>query len=361
MKIEPSKNLFEVMNKLFLVLFSVLPFLSAMGNPPMPITQDLASLCEDSLQKNWAVFTDLLCWHVGEVGTIPNSTIAVTVNSDLVTKLNLNNLNFHWDLGYRIGGRYANLGQNQWGISLYYTWFRTEAKKEGAFDGFVGIPTGFPLTGTISDADFAELFWLFGAHKYDARWDLLYNIFDLEVDREYLVSKTISLRPYLGLRGGWIHQNIHIHSIYFDALTNNTPVPAKEELKNHFWGIGPSCGLDSKWCFGHVSDHSFYLFGALSSSYMWGFWHFSDQLAIGDTINGRLNPRHRSGGSLMFQDLLGFEWSVKLNKRDSIFSLRLGFESQYWFDQLEVFNAYNGRQHNALTLQGGTFDLHFSY
>lgn len=359
-----------MMNRLFPVIFALFPFLSVMGsysassekNCPTPIKQDHSCFSiEDRLKKNWDIFADLLFWHMGEVGTIPNSTIAVTSNQYLISELNINNLNFHWDLGYRIGGRYSNIGHNQWGFSLYYTWYRTEAKNKGTYDGFVGIPSGFPLTGTLSDADFLNLFWLFAAQSYNARWDLLYNIFDFQLDHEYLVSKAISLKPYLGLRGGWIHQNIHIHSTYLDTLANNTPVPAKEKLKNHFWGIGPSCGLDSEWCLGQVGGHSFYLFDNFSGAFLWSFWSYSDQLSIGNNINGDLKAKHRQAGSLMFQDVLGFQWSVKLNKNGSLFSLRLGFEFQYWFDHLQIFNTYNGRQHNALTLQGGTFDLRFDY
>lgn len=316
---------------------------------------------KENAQRNLDVFTDLLYWHVGEVGTIPNSTISTKLDPDFVSKLNLNNLSFGWNFGYRVGGRYSNLGNDEWGISLFYTGYRSKAKNSGSFDGFVGIPTGFPLTQTITDASFLQLFWLFAAQSFRAEWALDYKVLDFELDRKYLVSKTVTLRPYLGVRTGWIQQNIHIHSTYHDVTNNNLPVQASEKLTNHFWGIGPSWGLDTKWCLGRAKGHFFSLFDDFSGAFLWSRWSSSDHLTVGDTITGTLKSKHRRSGSLMFQNLIGVEWRVKLNQRGAQFSLRLGFESQFWFDNLQVFNTYNGRQHNALTLQGGTFDLHVCY
>ena len=87
-------------------------------------------LIKDERKQNWDAFADLLYWHVGEVGTIPNSTISTKLDPDLVSKLNLNNLNFGWDFGGRIGARYRNIGEDEWGIFLSYTWFRSKAKTE---------------------------------------------------------------------------------------------------------------------------------------------------------------------------------------------------------------------------------------
>ncbi|MBS0653246.1 MAG: hypothetical protein JSR39_06925 [Verrucomicrobia bacterium] len=350
------------MYKLLLIIFSLFPLLCAWGSSsqekdqPQPISQN-----SRPAQQDWDIFADLLYWHAGEVGMIPNSTISTKLDPGLVSKLKLNNLDFDWNFGFRAGGRYSNIGNNQWGISLSYTRYRTEAKNRGSYNGFVGIPTGFPLTEAITDADFFNLFWLFAAQSYHARWTLNYNIFDFKLDHLFAASETISLRPFLGLRGGWIYQDIHIRSIYHDVTSHNTPFLAKEKLTNHFWGIGPSCGLDTKWFLGKAGRHFFYLFGDLSGAFLWSTWNNSDHLTIGSTIAGTLRSKQRQAGSLMFQNLLGFEWSVKLNQRGAMLSLRLGYESQFWFDNLQIFNAYNGRQHNALTLQGGTFDLLFSF
>ncbi|MBS0651045.1 MAG: hypothetical protein JSR93_07785 [Verrucomicrobia bacterium] len=347
---------------------SLFPLLAAWGSssqekdPSPSISQNFQTSTgtKEALQ-HWDIFADLLYWHVGEVGTIPNSTISTKFDNGLVSKLKMNNLDFDWNFGARGGARYGHIGDNQWGISLIYTWYRTKAKNKGAYDGFVGIPSGFPLTGTITDADFANLFWLFAAQRYHAKWTLNYNIIDLKLDHQYAVSKTVTLRPYLGLRGRWIYQDIHIYSLYHDVLSNNLPVPAKEKLTNHFWGVGPSAGIDTKWCLGRAGRHFFYLFGDLSGAFLWSTWDNSDHLKIGNTIAGTLKSKKRSAGSLMFQNLLGLEWDIKWNQRGAMFSLRLGFESQFWFDNLQIFNAYNGRQHNALTLQGGTFELLFSF
>ncbi len=348
----------------FLLLASVIrseASLSSCRQQSPEISNDPIYLNEPC-EKNWNLFADLLYWHMGEVGTLPNSTIAVTASDDIITTaLNLNNFNFGWDFGYRVGGRYSDIGLNQWGISLTYTWYRTETKKSGSYPGYVGIPTAFQLTSTLTDSDFLSLFWLFAAKSYEARWDLLYNIFDLEVDHEYSASKALSFRPYLGIRGGWIYQDIGVHSTYVDPLADDTAVLSREKLQNHFWGAGPRCGLSSQWWLGCVKRHSFYLFGDFSTSFLWGHWTLSDFLVLGTTVAANLNMKSRYAGSFMLQDLLGLEWSFKLNSQGASISLRCGYEAQFWFDNLQIFLAYNGRQHNALTLQGGTFDLRCNF
>lgn len=323
-----------------------------------PQKQENRFLNNEPFHPNWLFFADFLYWHIGEVGTIPNSTIAVTANQGLTSRLDLNNLNFGWDLGFRVGGRYSNIGQNEWGVSFYYTWYRTEAKNSGTFPGYVGIPSGFPLTGTLSDVEFSDLSWLYAAKSYKAQWSLLYNVFDFETDHEYAAGRTLRFRPYLGLRGGWIDQNIDIHSIYLND--SNVSIPAKEKLQNLFWGIGPRCGLDSKWRLGTINRHSFYLFGDLSGSFLWSFWKMADALTINDIDHGDLKGKNRYAGSVMLQNLLGLEWSIALH-RGALISLRCSYETQVWLDHLQVFNTYNGRQHNALTLQGATFNLRFNF
>lgn len=357
------------MKKLLLVLSSLFPFLSAWSltatSKQAPLFQNAQNsqpvLITPTPLQHWDIFADLLYWHAGEVGTIPNVTISTKLDPGFVSKLNLNNMDFGWNFGFRTGGRYHNIGDNQWGISLFYTWFQSEAKKSGAYNGFVGIPPGFPLTGTITDADFLNLIWLFAAQKYHARWVLHYNVIDFQLDHQYAATETITLRPFLGLKSSWINQDIHIHSVYHNIYANNLPVLAREKLTNHFWGLGPSLGIDTKWCLGQAGNHLFYLFDDLSGAFLWSIWKNTDHLKIGETITGTLKTKHRKSGSLMFQNLLGFEWSVKLTQRGTTLSLRAGYESQFWFDNLQVFNSFNGRQHNALTLQGGTFDLLFSF
>ena len=97
----------------FLLLASAIRADTSLG----PCGQQLSQISNDptylneQYEKKWDLFADLLYWHMGEVGTLPNSTIAVTTSGDTITTaLNLNNFNFGWDFGYRIGGRYSDIG-----------------------------------------------------------------------------------------------------------------------------------------------------------------------------------------------------------------------------------------------------------
>lgn len=72
-----------------------------------------------------------------------------------------------------------------------------------------------------------------------------------------------------------------------------------------------------------------------------------------------INPTTWSG-TLMGEALAGLGWDYRI-KNDSNFGARVGYELQYWFDQLKIFTFLEGTLHAALVLQGGMLDVHFNY
>jgi hypothetical protein len=343
-------------------------FSSSKGCLEKDRTQEFQKCTSHDNFVKWNLFGDLLYWHMGEVGLIPNSTIDIATLSSLThtiipfheikNDLFLNNINFGWDFGFRVGTSCNNVGCDQWGFSLYYTRFKTQSQNHGSTQTLIGIPSGFTLTPALQ----FQLNWLFAGISWKASWNLIYNMFDFDLDHKYQVSRSLLLRPYIGIKGGWIHQKVDIHSGYpFTPVSPPPTVPAKERLKNNFWGVGPKAGLGSKWCFGAIRDHSFYFLGDIGGAFMWSHWHMADKLKITEAIHGQFKIKDRSAGSLMFQGLAGVEWNVKFNNQCSCFAISLSYEAQVWFDQLQLLNAYNGRLHSILTLQGGSFGFCFNY
>jgi len=72
-------------------------------------------------------------------------------------------------------------------------------------------------------------------------------MFDWELGRSYWISKNLSLRPFFGIKGGWINQSIN--GTYYNLIINNvlTNNLGTEHLKNNFWGIGPLGGINTNW------------------------------------------------------------------------------------------------------------------
>ena len=305
---------------------------------------------DDSSQSKWNVFTDILFLKADEIATwalkvdfMPFTTAegqsAVNYSEDAKA------VRFAWDLGVRAGLWYR-FDRNQWDTQIYYTWFRTHGKDHAVASN---------SKSNITTAFLGE--WLtfgFSSSAGHIQWNILLNAIDWELGREFQTRKGVSFRPNLGIKGGWIHQTIH-------SQWSSAQFTATENLKNNFWGVGPKGGVDSNWNIVFVNNHSFDLFGDVSLALLGGSWTIKDlqKTSMNSAISG-INPTTWTA-TLMFHGIMGFSWDVKLNKERSNLGVSVGYEFQYWFDQLKIFTFLEGTLHAALVLQGGTFDVHFNY
>jgi hypothetical protein len=182
-------------------------------------------------------------------------------------------------------------------------------------------------------------------------------MFDWELGRNYWVSKSLALRPFVGIKGGWINQRIDSKwinpnlpsSLYFNRGT--------EEIKNDFWGIGPSLGVNTKWLLYASQTQWFSLFGDFSGAMMWGHWTFSDQYKndLSQTVN--IHLQNVNNAATMVRILMGFEWDLNFKQDQYRLTSKIGYEMQFWLDQLQFYSFTAGRQNSQLTLQGGTLEF----
>jgi hypothetical protein len=305
-----------------------------------------------SLQNNpsqWDFFADMLILKANEIATwalnvdfMPYTTSggASAVNFSQTPKA----VNFNWDVGVRAGLGYRFEG-DRWDTRLYYTWFQTRGKDRSVAPN--------------ADADITTAFlgqWLtfgFASSSGHIQWNIHLNALDWELGRDSPVSKGLSFRPYVGLKGAWIDQTIHSQWI-------SKGFKATENLKNDFWGLGPKGGVNTNWHLGSFNHHSFNLFGDVSLAVLGGRWSFKDiqKTSANSSIAG-INPT-TGAATFMFHGLMGFSWDVTFNKQSNI-GVRVGYEFQYWYDQLKVFTFLEGTLHAALVLQGGMLDVHANY
>jgi len=94
---------------------------------------------------------------------------------------------------------------------------------------------------------------------------------------------------------------------------------------------------------------------------MWGHWSFRDLYKndIGQEVAIDL-PNVNSGAS-MLRTFMGFRWDANFNQNRYRFSTKLGYEMQFWLDQLQFYSFVGGSLDNTLTLQGGTLELCFDF
>lgn len=294
-------------------------------------------------------FADVLYWHPSEFIDWAYVLVQQTNSGSATYKA----LSFEWELGFRAGVGY-NMGHDRWDTQFYYTHYEADTSDSahsstgGIYSAFLGNKTQSPLLPQTYQ-------------RAKIKWNLNYNIFDWDLGRSYFVSKSLVLRPLVGLKGGWIDQSLH-SKWYTDNLFDlGIRLGAKENLKNEFAGIGPKGGFTSKWILGKSSSWFFSLFGDFSAAYLWGDWevkdHFIDIYDQKDTVKV---PKRRFG-SLVVQAFMGVGFDVNFRHDRSHFSCKAGWEVQDWFDQYQIFDNGTGAHMNDLILQGLTVDMRLDF
>lgn len=281
-------------------------------------------------------FAQLLAWRAAESNACWATTFTSSGNTTHVTQ---SNLNFNTRVGVKAGLLYAP-GDCFWDTKFYWTYLPTSATKN--------IPVGDKVITSLffSGSFFISEDLFFGAR---ANWDLVMNMFDLEASHHFKPTQTLTFTPKIGLKAGSINQDINI-------VWNAVLYKATENVTNHFNGLGPSFGLETKLNF--YKELS--LFADISTAFMYGRWNVTDTyhrpsilgVIAPTTITTRMN--HAKLGTLMMDYFLGLEW---LHQGRSCITLQLGYEMQYWANQLRFVAVQQLPTLGDLTLQGGTCGL----
>lgn len=328
------------MKKYLLLLLFLMAQLEA-----LPQTQKRIESGETAPQ-NWDFFGDFLIWYASEKPSSnwANGTFTNIKNLNFYDQVDVATAAFDWNYGFRAGVGYT-MEHDRWDTQLYWSWFRTEAES--------AVPSIHSLINTVYlefDGSFlnGDQFLGKGAR---INWNLLYNMIDWELGRNCSISKALCLRPFIGLKGGWIHQTL-------DAKIDLVSFVGTENLQNRFWGIGPSGGVNTQWEMGRFSSHSFNLLGEFASAMMWGNWNVKD-VYKNPTAEVPVRSNMTSLGSLTLRGFLGIGWDTHTCRYG--FAVKLGYEMQIWFNQLRIPTLQQLPVHGDLTLQGGTFNARFDF
>ncbi len=221
---------------------------NGMINPPArPVVKDGVDL--------W-IQAEALVMHATEDGihyAIKQETGASFVDG------RVKNISYDWSWGWRAGIGY-NLPHDGWDILLNYTWFRSNESDSSNTDSpesLRQIWTNPYPNALIADALVAHA---------KGRTHLKFDYLDLQLGREFFVSKWLTLRPFVGARGLWTHRNMLAKYRGGNLGTLQTPLlKLKEKFNNRFRGGGLLAGLDTQWGLGE--GWSFYGQFALSLIY----------------------------------------------------------------------------------------------
>ncbi len=304
---------------------------------------------------SFSFVADFMFWTARESGADCWAEVITTQGSASSNLLKA--VAFDWEPGLRVGIGYEKL-RDSWNTQAYYTRFHTQGRDAvssdpgavhstfmGAF--YVDNTAGAGITGPSYE-------------KASIDWTLTFNMFDWNFNRNFHLSPALFLRFMFGIKGGWIDQFIDSKWINPDLTGSFAGAPfflvGCEKVRNNFWGIGPQAGIETKW---FLMPRIFALFGDFSGAIMWGRWSFRDRFTNDASQVINIVTEHINNGATTVRSLMGFCWDVALRQMHLTF--KLGYESQFWLDQLTFYSFVGGRFNNILALQGGTFDVFLEF
>lgn len=268
------------------------------------------------------VFADALYWKATEnilwayrnSNSTPNQQIAYQSGD------------FDFAPGFRVGMGYGN----DWDTGIYYTRYVTDTK-----DSTTGnLKSGF-MGGTLGLVGVSDFY---SAGQFKMTID--FNMIDWYLGKRFEITPALSLRPSIGLTGGWIDQNIKAS---FQGVYTTV-----ERIENNFWGIGPKFGIDGNIIFLKKSAVTASFLAEFSAAYLFGRWTMTDVYKDSSPRTIDVDLADRQGGTPVIQGKVGVQFDFDR------FTMSLSYEMSDWFDQLQIFDDATGGHDSDLALQGLT-------
>ncbi len=302
---------------------------------------------------------DFLYWRADEEGL--EYGLSETINA-LTPKISTHVVSpeVKWNPAFRVGIGYTFESQDFWDLSALWTHFNTE--QTGSKSGTVLPWWGSTLLGNVT------------THAR-AKWELNYNTYDLDLGRNYFIARTVSVHPFIGLRGATIDQDYHASYKAIEPLEAATSFKAKTQ----FWGVGAHIGSGLQWRMNSCLS----LIGNLGGSLLYGDFQIREKYNAFIPISGNIVTQtipltlnqHLTTGAFNLEALIGFQWERFFFKNRYRLAITAGYEWSEWFSQNRIkkftqIPASNGGasttdamadQNGDLTLQGASLQLRWDF
>ena len=282
------------------------------------------------------ITADVLLWRAEEDGLeFAEETFQDTSKIQNLTDGRVLNPNFDWKWGFRVGIGY-NMPHDGW--DLYLDWVRFTSRDHKS--NSVNPPTGaaattlFASTGSNSAGGPSS-----NVQQASVHWNLKLNMLDLELGREFFVSKWLTLRPFTGLRSGWIDQKLSTD--YINEVPSGATLETFDiDQRCRFWGLGIRAGLNTLWSLGC----GWGIYGNAAISLLPGRFHInyeqdSTQVTVG-TDSQHYTKDHLNAARAVTDLALGLRWDTLTCDEAYHFAFRVGFEQHHFFGQNQ-FRNYN--------------------
>lgn len=282
---------------------------------------------------------DFLYWHMQQEGL---SYAQSGFNGQRGT---VKRPDFGFEPGFKVGLGYL-IPHDDWDFLMQYTWIKSHVN-----DSSRGVRAKWQIANAATDTDFA---------RAKSNWDIHINLIDVELGRNFYVSKFLSLRPFVGLKGAIINQDYNAK--YFPENPSVAQVNQLQmRMEQNYWGVGVRGGINSSW---HLSSR-WSIYGNLALSGLWS------QFDV-DRVDRRTNLSNQtlttanirndfSTGKPFLELALGLRWGSYFNQSRNHISLSAGWEQQIFWSHNQYISFINSSSLGDLTMQGLSAKIRFDF
>lgn len=270
-----------------------------------------------------------------------------------------NNWGWNWGVKATIGFRVC---EDAWDLSFNFAYLQATKRQHNQAQD-VSSPTKsiYPLSGVLTTLSFNNKYYPNASLQSDFDSFKLrnnFNIYDSNIDlaREFFVSKKLSLKPIAGIKGTLIEQKAYIRFVNGGGLQNGTFTN-----KNNYWGVGPQAGAGFRFGFSRHVSLNCQIDGAL----LWGQIRNKQMyLNYSTTIPPfPLNSTYKANRYQLvpnFNIYAGFVFDTNFSHDTKNIAFNVGYENRYFLNSIDTANSVT-RAKGSTSLQGFTAGLTYSY
>jgi len=256
---------------------------------------------------------------------------------------------FSFQPGFK-AGLGVNFDHDGWDLYAQYTYLASQKETNGvtsaAGSGVGGRNIPNIITNNALSSDSIPI------ADASCKWKQSFNVIDLELGRDYFISRYLTLRPSAGLKTAWITEQSIINYTPDSLFADQSFLQSLNRVQNvlltyrqNMWGLGIRTALNAGWHF----TKNWAIYNDFAFSALWADFQIHQKQNLTGTVVGHQTTQFTEGSYQtvipVFEAGLGVSYITWFDCSRYRFEFRAGWEEQIWLD----FNHY-------MTL-GGTGNL----